>query len=318
MTAKIRPIAIFKEMTLTISERPYNQDGTSEPRVRNFPTEIFGHHYMDHSEEAKTCLKDQYCPYLGGTCKKPRKSEPHIKVGICSVGYKGFLDQFKPIIICPHRFLEDEIFESLTRVYLSGWQSVEWVSEVNIKVGGNVDFVAIDKRRDSDTITDFLCVEFQAAGTTGTPWQAVLEFKNNRRYSKDVYKYGINWANEFMKTMMQQVYKKGYIVRSWGRKIVFIVQDVAIDYLKSAVDTSQLHDFNDRDEIHFMTFKLAWMNDKWGLQFNNIVCSNVEGIGKILGGAHSDLYPTEEDFKNSILLKGKKDGIFQPPRSASS
>ena len=293
---------------MEISKNYDKQHKIPEPTIYRFPTEIFGHPFTDHSQIAKEGLDKQYCPYLKDTCKKPRKSEPHIKVGMCSVGYKGFLNQFKPIIICPHRFLENEVFESVKRIYLSSWNSLEWVSEVGMGVGGNVDFVAINK--DGNTIRDFLCVEFQAAGTTGTPWAALLDFKKNGRYSKEVYNYGINWANEFMKTMMQQVYKKGFIIRNWGRKIVFVIQDVAIDYLNSAVDTSELRDFNDKDEIHFMTFKLVWVNDRWALKFNNIVCTNVEGINKILGGAHKELYPTEKEFKNNILLKGKKDGIF--------
>ena len=59
----------------------------------------------------------------------------------------------------------------------------------------------------------------------------MIEFKKDRAFKNDSYNYGINWANEFMKTMMQQVYKKGKIIHSWGRKIIFVVQDLAIDYL---------------------------------------------------------------------------------------
>jgi hypothetical protein len=296
-------------------ENSDKQREVGKPTIYNYPTEIFGHPFTDHSQAAKEGLKKQYCPYLKGTCNKPRKSEPHIKVGMCSVGYKGFLKKFKPIIICPQRFLENEVFESVKRIYLSKWNSIEWVHEVGMGVGGNVDFVAVNK--EGDTIKDFLCVEFQAAGTTGTPWAAFLDFQKDRKYSKNTYAYGINWANEFMKTMMQQVYKKGNIIKNWGRKIVFVVQDVAIDYLHTAVDTSELRDFNDKDEIHFMTFKLVWVNDRWVLKFNNIVCTNLEGINKILGGAHKDDYPTAEEFKKSILLKGKRDGIFQSPAPSS-
>jgi len=31
--------------------------------------------------------------------------------------------------------------------------------------------------------------------------------------------------------MMQQAYKKGKIIDHWKRKIIFVVQDIAIDYL---------------------------------------------------------------------------------------
>lgn len=52
-----------------------------------YPTEVFGHVYSDTGVDATNDRKCQHCPYLGRECTKPRKSEPHIKVGICTVGY---------------------------------------------------------------------------------------------------------------------------------------------------------------------------------------------------------------------------------------
>ena len=284
-----------------------------EPKVIKFPTEIFCHPYTEHSDIAKKALKEQYCLYLKGTCKKPRKSEPHIKVGVCSVGYKGFLDKHQPIIICPYRFNDKALFDAIKKQYLSNWsEPVEWVTEVNIGVGGNVDYVAV-QRNSNDEITDFLCVEFQAGGTTGTPWQAVLDFKKSRKFSQDNYPYGINWANEFMKTMMQQVYKKGKIIDHWHRKIVFVVQDVALTYLRKAVDTSDLHPANSQDPIHFCTFKLNWNKKfaKWDLIFHEKVSTDLDGINRILGGAGSERYLTQEEFKQNIIKKGFTDGVFK-------
>lgn len=48
----------------------------------------------------RSAMQQQYCKYMRGTCVKPRKSEPDIKVGICSVGYKGeFLSDYTPVIL---------------------------------------------------------------------------------------------------------------------------------------------------------------------------------------------------------------------------
>jgi hypothetical protein len=49
------------------------------------------------------------------------------------------------------------MFETVREKYLSNWTNIEWVSEVNIGVGGSVDFVAITKNRKGEII-DFLCV----------------------------------------------------------------------------------------------------------------------------------------------------------------
>ncbi len=284
-----------------------------QPQIKKVPTEIFDYSFTDHSEKAQIALENQYCHYIRDECKKPRKSEPHIKVGICSVGYKGsFQETYKPVIICPHRFLEPVIFETIKEQYLPDWpdEQIKWISEVNIGVGGNVDFVAARVSERSEKIEDFLCVEFQAAGTTGTPWPAVLEFKKNREFSSNSYSYGINWANEFMKTMMQQVYKKGKIIKHWGTKIIFVVQDVAIDYLHHVVDTSDIRQAQDEDEIHFVTFNLEWESDGWILQHKDSLSTNLEGINKILGGANQERYPSVDEFKEFIYSKGKSDGIL--------
>jgi len=283
----------------------------NEPIIRKYPTEIFCHAFVDNSEDAKTALQQQYCSFIKGICTKPRKNEPHIKVGVCSVGYKGnFINDFVPVIICPHRFREDVVFETICNKYLSHWTNLEWVSEVTMGVGGSIDYVAVT-RDDKGEVTDFLCVEFQAGGTTGSPWDAVLDYREHGTFLKDSYNYGINWANEFMKTMMQQVYKKGKIIEFWKRKIIFVVQDIAIDYLRYTVDTKDLRQQDNLDPIHFCTFKMKWQDVKWTLDFHEIVSTNLAGINRILGGADREFYPSVDDFKKSILRKGSSDGVLK-------
>ncbi|MGI9558379.1 MAG: NotI family restriction endonuclease [Thermodesulfobacteriota bacterium] len=282
-----------------------------EPDIKKFPTEIFCHPYTEKSKKSKNAIKDQYCSFIGGTCVKPRKSEPSIKIGVCSLGYKGsFAQEYSPVIVCPHRFKEEVVFESLQKLYLKGWgNSLKWVTEVSMGVGGSVDYVAVDICKNG-TVEDFFCFEFQAAGTTGSPWQAVLDYKKQGRFSKDVYQYGINWANEFVKTMMQQVYKKGKIIESWNRKLVFVVQNVALDYIRSAVDTSELRSARDSDPIHFCAFQMVWKRNMWVLELNEVASTSLEGINKILGGARGTLYPSVEDFKSNIIKKGRVDGLL--------
>jgi hypothetical protein len=282
-----------------------------EPIIRKYPTEVFCHPFNDGSAEAQKALQKQYCAHINGTCVKPRKSEPHIKVGVCSLGYKGsFTNEFLPVIVCPHRFREDIVFTSIQKKYLSHWTNIHWVSEVTIGVGGNVDYVAVTFDEATKEIRDFLCVEFQAAGTTGSPWQAVLDLKEHGQFKSNSYRYGINWANEFMKTMMQQVYKKGKIIEVWDHKIIFVVQDIAIKYLKRYVDTSLLRPARDEDPIHFCTYKMVWNDTRWELDFDEAVSTDLDGINRILGGADKEHYPTVDDFKRSILRKGKQNGIF--------
>ena len=69
-----------------------------EPEFTQHPTELFGYPFTNLSSEAQTARNNQYCPFLDGECKKPRKSQPDVKVGTCTVGYKGnFLKKMTPI-----------------------------------------------------------------------------------------------------------------------------------------------------------------------------------------------------------------------------
>lgn len=281
--------------------------------IKKRPTEVFGYDCdANLNDKAFTlAIKQQYCKYIKSTCVKPRKSEPTIKVGICSLGASLATDKtMKPVIICPQRFKEDTVFESIRQLYLSNWKNVKWIPEVNIGVGGSVDYVAVEIGTKGE-IKDFLCVELQAAGTTGSPYPAVQEIINNGKFAADSYNYGINWANEFSKTMMQQAYKKGKILESWKRKIVFVVQDVAIDYLKTATDCSLLTKSDQKSPVDFCTFKMVWDDNKsWSLVFDTIFSTSIDGINLMLGGASVNEYLTEAEFVQNIIKKGIADGIL--------
>jgi hypothetical protein len=283
---------------------------TPEPKIKRFPTEYFGYPYTDKSDIAQRARARQYCPFLKGECKKPRKSEPEIKVGVCSVGYKGFLKEFTPIVICPHRFNSDHIFDTIEDNYfgdISSGYRIAWAPEVSVGVGGSIDYVAVKMKKFGGlaSLEDFVCVEFQAAGTTGTPWEAVQDYRRTGKFNKENYDYGINWANEFAKTMMQQVYKKAQIIEYWNKKIIFIVQDAGFRYLKTYYDTSGLRKLRDTDSIHFYTFKMKWNKESasWRLKLDRKLSTNTEGIRKILAGAPEVKFPTISEFIRNIEKK---------------
>jgi len=288
-----------------------------EKKVDRLPVEVFCHDSSEMTDELKLAISQQYCRFIKSTCVKPRKSEPSVKVGICSLGATVARQQeIQPVIICPQRFKEDNVFEILRQKYLSDWENVKWVKEVDIGVGGSVDYVAIELSR-NNKITNFQCFEIQAAGTTGTPYPAVLDLKRYGHYPSDKkYSYGINWANEFSKTMMQQAYKKGKIVETWKRKIVFVVQDVAMAYLTSSSDCSLLVDYDKSLPVDFFSLKMKWLEDakEWTLIFDDIKSTSVDGINRILGGAAVEEYLTETEFVSKIMEKAISDGVISDNR----
>lgn len=279
-------------------------------RIGKYPIEVFCCDFESQAESTKLAYRQQYCKYIKGTCVKPRKSEPHIKVGICTLGstVNRSLD-IHPVIICPQRFKEDSMFETIREKYLSHWKNVKWIQEVNLGVGGNVDYVAVEVD-EYDRVKDFLCVEIQAAGTTGTPYPYVRELLDTGRYSGRTHTYGINWANEFTKTMMQQAYKKGKIAEYWHRKIVFVVQDLAMEYLQATSDCSKLESYNKDYPVDFCSFKMDWNGTNWQLGFDAIRSTTIDGVNRIIGGAKVEEYLTEDEFIRNIIKKGLSDGVL--------
>jgi len=284
----------------------------TKPEVKNFPTEYFGYPYtLSQQKKVKDAIANQYCHYLAGTCFKFRKSQPEVKIGVCSLGYTcNFLPDPEPVIMCPFRFREKEVFSKIEReCYPDSPGNIEfkWVPEVSMGVGGSVDYVLCKFKKDGDlkTLVDFKCIEFQSAGTTGTPWDALVDLKKYGKYRKEKYKFGVNWANEFSKTMMQQAYKKGLIVESWNKDIIFAVQDVCLKYLTKHCDTSGLTDYNKTYPIHFFSFKMVWSDtlNRWTLVFDKKISSKTEGIRRILSGSSTEFYPTMEQFKKNIVRK---------------
>jgi hypothetical protein len=283
----------------------------TEPRLRKFPAELFGYAYSNLGETAQKARKEQYCPFLRDECKKPRKSEPHIKVGICSVGYKGnHSDKHLPVIICPHRFEFGGVQKTIQEKYFPSIspENIVWFPEAHVtKTVGFFDYVVahVEKCGATLQVRDFICVEVQAAGTTGTPWDAVLEHQRTGQFSKDTYDYGINWANEFAKTMMQQAYKKGLMVRQWKKKLVFVLQDIGLRYLEQNYDTSGLREPKPSDPVEFYALEMAWVDKKsaWELRFARRVSTDTDGIRKMLGGVSQDLFPTSEEFIQRLLEK---------------
>ena len=111
--------------------------------------------------------------------------------------------------------------------------------------------------------------------------------------------------------MMQQAYKKGKIINHWKRKIVFVLQDIAIDYLKTATDTSRLYPSKSELPVDFCTFSLKWNTNQWDLVFSNSYSTDIDGINLMLGGADVDTYPTEQEFILNIIKKGIQDGVLK-------
>lgn len=241
-----------------------------EPEIGKYPTELFGHPYTEYAVpgQARDDMENQRCPFIGSECIKFRKSEPSVKIGTCSL---GMMDpesrRWLPSVTCPKRLHLPELYRALKRMVF-GDAPVTRLAEVRME-RGSFDSVFV-KCDEAGEVADFCCVELQANGTTGTPWDGVMDIKRNGRYGKDGYGYGFNLANQYQKTMMQQVYKKGLIAEAWDKHLIFLLQDSGMAYLRRSLASDmagmELNDsqtMSDRRFIHFAVFTMKWAVDRW-------------------------------------------------------
>lgn len=128
-------------------------------------SEFFGLNCKDKTNDFKSAMERQLCPYTGKICTKMRKSNPETKIGTCSVKY-----QTQDIIICPFRLLEhNQIFMDclhLLTLHEPG-NELYLIPEVQIP-GGNVDYFLVSAK--NKKVKDFIGIELQTMDTTGTVW----------------------------------------------------------------------------------------------------------------------------------------------------
>ena len=175
------------------------------------PVEWFGWKIPTcQSQNARVGQGHQECRFTESLCGKPRKSTPEIRTGICTVNVTGgFFEGTRRVIICPKRFEVDNFFSILSQRYFNSGVTVTFTPEVKMGAFGNVDYVASQNIPHNGQIDRRIVLfELQAGGTTGSPYPAIEDFIAHRRFLRTSYNFSINWANEFIKTMGQQIVKR--------------------------------------------------------------------------------------------------------------
>src|SRR3989304_7521225 len=127
------------------------------------PNEIFTYPVESKTTEARKSVQKYYCRFLESKCDKQSRTIKY-PMGVCSVNHSGT----KPII-CPHRFLENNlVFKNACNAAFGDTNNVLLFSEVKISNVGSFDFVLVKHKPISNKVDDFCIVEFQSDSTTGT------------------------------------------------------------------------------------------------------------------------------------------------------
>lgn len=270
------------------------------PDIGKYPVEFYGFHYSDNSAEAEEHRDQERCPFIEAGCTKNRKSEPDKTIGTCTTGYRSQGDDdYRPHIICPNRFETDVVTQELRDLLIDDGDFFR-VREVPL-IGTSLDYVVGKRDRDGE-ILDFAGVEVQGLDTTGSVWDYRQEYFGDGNLKSVDQTFGINWAMSIVKTMMQQAYKKGRVFRQWDEHLVFVVQDVSIDYLRRDYDTSGLRESQPNDPVHFLSFSLDYddSNENYSLTLNESLSSDIDGIAQMMIQREDLEVPSRLDFQSTI------------------
>lgn len=253
--------------------------------------ELFG--VSTEREEAnwEQIVQKQICPFLGKKCYKVRKSDPDTSIGTCTVFYG---EPAEPIVICPTRLTERQVFRDCFHLLTEHQPGNELhiVSEVSIP-GGSVDYFLVSVK--DGEVKDFVGIEVQALDTTGTVWPERQRFlrkigipqaddaKNSDKNSDKPF--GMNWKMT-AKTILVQLRHKIKTFEHVNKKLVLVVQDKLIEYMRREFEFNHLNNPADlKDSMHFHVYQMiAQKDDKsFKLVIKELLSTNADGIAKCLG-----------------------------------
>lgn len=160
------------------------------------------------------------------------------------------------------------------------------VSEVAIP-GGSVDFFLVSAR--NGKVRDFVGIEIQTLDTTGTVWparQQLLRQLGVLDAAAEVPQgtFGINWKMT-AKTILVQMHHKALTFEHVNKKLVLVIQDRLLDYMKSEFNFAHLHEpAQIGDAVHFHSYALNQQDDgALRMEMKTRLSTDVDGIGACLG-----------------------------------
>lgn len=214
------------------------------------PNEIFTYPLSNKTRITRDAISNHSCRFTGSVCTKKSRMIKY-PMGVCSVNYGE-----EKLIICPNRFLEDNIvFENICMRAFGTTDNVLLFREVRLNRVGVFDFVLVKHKPISSQIEDFCIVEFQSNSTTNTGnlVNALNDFMNGKNTNKS-YNFGMNTYNTIKLSYIQMIIK-GQVMESWNKKIFWVMQDFVYDNM---VNRFNLYDLNPDEEenSHYHVYDL--------------------------------------------------------------
>jgi len=281
----------------------------------NKVVELFGKAAISSNMDWQKIVAQQHCPFLNKRCYKIRKSNPDISIGSCTVLYGRELN---PIIICPARLTQHgQIFIDCLHLLAchEPGNELHMLSEVSVP-GGMVDYFLVSAREGK--IRDFVGIELQTIDTTGSVWperQRLLEklgVVRNDKAEESSKPFGMNWKMT-AKTILVQMHHKLQTFEHVNRKLVLVVQDKFLDYMKREFKFDHLKNpASTGDPMHIHAYRMSFMDNKvFRLSMASRQSTDSDGMATCLG-LQSDARIELEKMVDALQARISPSTLFRP------
>ncbi|MBK8949701.1 MAG: hypothetical protein IPM68_12840 [Flavobacteriales bacterium] len=260
--------------------------------------EIYGVPTKASKDELYAAIKREHCPFLNRRCLKNRKSSPEKTIGTCTVSHDS-----APIIICPHRLIQNnQIFIDcihLLTTHQPG-NEIHIVPEITVP-GGSIDYVLASVK--NGKVEDFVGIELQTLDSTGSIWPARQKLAHSIGLSitqkdlKAVKSFGMNWKMTG-KTILVQLHHKIGTFETLNKHLVLVVQDRLEEYMQVNFDFSPFREARLGDSMHLHAYRLGQEDSKFKLELALRLSTDAIGIEKCLGLQVSSRVELEDILRN--------------------
>jgi len=159
------------------------------------------------------------------------------------------------------------------------------VQEISVP-GGNVDYFMVSVK--NGKIEDFAGIEFQTLDTTGTVWPERQKFlhsvgiKVNKKDLMSDKSFGMNWKMT-AKTILVQLHHKIQTFEHVNKRLVLVVQDCLLDYMKREFHFDHLDDARLGDSMHFHSYHMQKKGNSNKIVMVGRHSTDVGGVARCLG-----------------------------------
>lgn len=252
------------------------------------PNEIFTYPLENKSEETKSAVKRYYCRFLENKCDKQSRTIDY-PMGVCSVNYNK-----NKIIICPHRYLEDNlVFIEVCKNVFGSTDNTLLFPEVKLNNVGSFDFVLVKHKPISNKVDDFCVIEFQSDSTTGTGKlvYALKDFMRGDNVLDKKYNFGMNTYNTIKLSYIQMLIK-GHVMEKWGKNIFWIMQKYVYENMVNRFKLNAM-DYTDEKKTKYHIYDLV--KDK-GVYHLKLLDKKSSTISNLLKAFTHQTAPRVDDF----------------------